>query len=208
MEVYVFKEAIESGKVFEVLIDGSGEGISGPGIYMEYMWSQTMRKFIKQHAMIDATTRRPIAICITLESPGDSSVFPALVQGAIDAGVKISKVYADGAYDSIENWKLADKLSFDFEPNLKEKFGEKSDLPERNTKLFEERLLGKAAYHIASGYNTRWHVEVFFSVFKKLFGERVRNRLFSRMVLAMRFKYSIMDVHKKLYNNAMTGASA
>lgn len=208
MEVYVFKEAIESGKVFEVLIDGSGEGISGPGIYMEYMWSQTMRKFIKQHAMIDAATRRPIAVCITLESPGDSSVFPALVQGAINAGVKISKVYADGAYDSIENWKLAGKLSFDFEPNLKEKFGEKSDLPERNSKLLEERLLGKTAYHIASGYNTRWHVEVFFSVFKKLFGERVRNRLFSRMVLAMRFKYSIMDVHKKLYNNAMAEVCA
>ena len=140
MEVYVFKEAIESGKVFEVLIDGSGEGISGPGIYMEYMWSQTMRKFIKQHTMIDADTRRPIAACITLESPGDSSVFPALVQGAINAGVKIGKVYADGAYDSIENWKLAGKLSFDFEPNLKEKFGEKSDLPERNSKLLEERL--------------------------------------------------------------------
>lgn len=208
MEVYVFKEAIESGKVFEVLIDGSGEGISGPGIYMEYMWSQTMRKFIKQHVMIDADTRRPIAVCITLESPGDSLVFPALVQGAINAGVKISKVYADGAYDSIENWKLAGKLSFDFEPNLKEKFGEKSDLPERNSKLLEERLLGKTAYHIASGYNIRWHVEVFFSVFKKLFGERVRNRLFSRMVLAMRFKYSIMDVHKKLYNNAMAEVCA
>lgn len=208
MEVYVFKEAIESGKVFEVLIDGSGEGISGPGIYMEYMWSQTMRKFIKQHVMIDADTRRPIAVCITLESPGDSLVFPALVQGAINAGVKISKVYADGAYDSIENWKLAGKLSFDFEPNLKEKFGEKSDLPERNSKLLEERLLGKTAYHISSGYNIRWHVEVFFSVFKKLFGERVRNRLFSRMVLAMRFKYSIMDVHKKLYNNAMAEVCA
>lgn len=51
-------------------------------------------------------------------------------------------------------------------------------------------------------------MEVFFSVFKKLFGERVRNRLFSRMVLAMRFKYSIMDVHKKLYNNAMAEVCA
>ncbi len=121
--------------MFEVLIVGSGEGISGPGIYMEYMWSQTMRKFIKQHAMIDAVTRRPIAVCIALESPGDASVFPALVQGAIKAGVKIGKVYADGAYDMAENWKLASKFSFDFEPNLREKFGVKSDLPERNSKL-------------------------------------------------------------------------
>ncbi len=40
-------------------------------------------------------------------------------------------------------------------------------------------------------------------MFKKLFGERIRHRLFPRMALGMRFKYILIDLHKRLFNEAM-----
>ncbi len=206
MEVYVFKHWTETDGPIDVIIDGSGEGIAGPGIYMEHMWEQFLRRFIKQHVLIDAETRRPVAVCITMERPGDSAVFPSLVKAAAEAGVKIRTVYADGAYDTAANWKLADMLGIGFEPNLKGTFGPRRDLPERNRKLAAEKEMGKTRYHIASGYNTRWHIEVFFAVFKKMFGERIKNRKFPRMVLAMRIRYGVMDLHKTLYSKAMVGA--
>lgn len=49
--------------------------------------------------------------------------------------------------------------------------------------------MGKKEFHLLTGYNIRWLVEVFFSVIKKLYGEMVRSRKFDRMVLTMRWIY-------------------
>lgn len=203
MSVYIFRDMINTKEPIDLIIDGSGEGISGPGIYFEHIWRGTYRRFIKQHALIDARTRCPVGFSITMERPGDSAVFPCLIRAAVEAGVNIGTVYADGAYDTTENWMLMAELGIDFEPNLKERFREKRDLPERNDKLRKEKELGKTEYHRSSGYNIRWHVEVYFSNFKKLFGERIRHRKFPRMALGMVFKYIIMNIHKWLYNQAM-----
>lgn len=48
MEVCVFRSVIKKGDVHVGAVDGSGVGISGPGIYFEYMWNINNRRFIKQ----------------------------------------------------------------------------------------------------------------------------------------------------------------
>ncbi len=113
MAAFVSKDMTYTEEPLDLIIDGSGEGISGPGIYFEYMWAGTYRRFIKQHALIDAETRRPVCFCVTFEKPGDSAVFPFMIRAAKDAGVNIGTVFADGAYDSTEtgNWLKNSVLS-------------------------------------------------------------------------------------------------
>ena len=43
-------------------------------------------------------------------------------------------------------------------------------------------------------------VEVFFSVIKKLYGEKIRNRLFDRMVLTVRARYDLYMMRQGCIN--------
>ena len=79
---------------------------------------------------------------------------------------------ADGAYDTVANWMLIEEIDLDFNPNLKEKFKDDKDLVTRHALRMIEEALGKERHHRISGYNMRWLVESFFSVIKKLYGER------------------------------------
>lgn len=195
MEVMAFAE-FSGTRVEEVAVDGSGEGLKGPGIYFEYIWDQSNRKFVKMHPALDICTRKVVCFSVTLKRPGDSKVLAPLLRGMEKCGISVGRVYADGAYDGKENWKATISLGIDFEPNLDRNFKADPDLPERNAKLAREKEIGKKAYHRASGYNQRWLVEVFFSVFKKLYGERLRNRKFRRMVLEMRYKFCLYNIHR------------
>lgn len=42
-----------------------------------------------------------------------------------------------------------------------------------------------------SGYNTRWLVETFFSVFKRSYGERVKDKMFTNMAIFLRVRFAL-----------------
>lgn len=203
MEIIVLKNAAEDGKVHVGAVDGSGVGISGPGIYFEHIWKVNNRRFIKQHALIDVHTMEVIAFSITMESPCDSAVFIPMIKGTAKAGVKIGVMYADGSYDTINNWLFMDEQDIQFYPNLKTGFEEKVELPERNEQKRMSDGLGKKAFNVLTGYNSRWHVEVFFSIMKKLYGEKVDNRKFGRMVLTMRHRYMLYAIRQSILNDIL-----
>jgi len=70
-------------------------------------------------------------------------------------------------------------------------------------RLVEEKL-GKKIAHRVSGYTLRWLVEVFFSVIKRLYGDRVSSKKFCRMVLMMRVRYALYAIHRGLILKHMT----
>jgi hypothetical protein len=197
MEVKVLKSAL-GGEDISVAVDGSGEGISGPGIYLEHIWLTSNRRFIKQHTMIDLRTKKVVAFATTMEKPGDARMMAPLVSGAIQVGVRLKWVSADSAYDTVANWEFMDDTGIAFCPNLKEKFEDCGKLLRREALQDLDRYFGKDLAHRITGYNLRWLVEAFFSVFKKLFGDRVANRLFERMSLTMQYRYSLYDIHREI----------
>jgi len=196
MEVMVFSDFIGCDAT-DTAIDGSGQTITGSGMYFEHIWNENNRSFIKQHPAIDLNTRMVMGFSITMEKPGDSRVFGPVVEALDKCGVNIGRIYADSAYDSKNNWKLCDSLDIEFNPNLKTTFGSDKDLPNRNTQLEKEQELGKKDFHRETGYNRRWLVEVFFSVIKRMYGERLRAKKFHKMVIRMRNIYRLHNIHRQ-----------
>jgi len=205
MEVMVMTESLDEGPISGA-VDGSGQGIEGPGIYMEHIWLNNQRRFIKQHTFLNIVTMDVVSYAITLEKPGDARMMVPLVEGAMKMGADVVKVRADSAYDTESNWKTMDVLNVEFVPNLKEKFGKNHELPKRNAQLEREQEVGKKEFHIETGYNIRWLVEVFFSVFKRLYGEKIRSRKFERMCLNMQYKYQAYSIHRRFMKKAVEGA--
>lgn len=202
MEVVVFSRNLEASEPMVCALDGSGQGIAGPGVYFEHIWNSNNRRFIKHHAMIDVNTLDVVAMAVTLESPSDPRMFEPILRGAMGAGAPIARVYADSAYDTKTNWKVADEEGVEFCPNLKKNFGKDRDLPERNEQLERQEEIGRKELHMENGYNDRWHVEAFFSVFKRLYGERIRSRKFMRMSLEMGVKYAGYNLHQRCLREA------
>jgi hypothetical protein len=57
MHVSVMKSSLSSESPLSCAIDGSGEGLSGPGLYFEHIWKLDNRRFVKQHSMLDLKRR-------------------------------------------------------------------------------------------------------------------------------------------------------
>lgn len=198
MGVFVSKRHAKGGEPVEGAIDGSGVGTSGCGIYMEHKWRVNDRHFIKQHALIDMNTQDLVSFAITMESPADARVMPPMVGGCLSMGVKLVKLTADAAYDSKENWGAVAGTDVEFLPNLKGRFKDDRGIPARRLRRLVEEKLGKKIAHRVSGYTLRWLVEVFFSVIKRLYGDRVSSKKFCRMVLIMRVRYALYAIHRRL----------
>lgn len=195
MQTCVLRSATTGDPTF-CAIDGSGEGYSGPGIYFEHMWLINDRSFIKQHTMINLKNQRVTAFAITLESPADPRMLVPLISGALLVGVNVRSVAADSAYDTKANWLFMDEKGIAFCPNLKENFKSTWEMKRREAlRSFDERF-GKELAHRMTGYNDRWLVEAFFSIFKKLYGDRLRNRSFPKMVQTMEYRYTLYDIHR------------
>lgn len=206
MHASVMKWATEAKTPLSCAIDGSGESISGPGLYFEHIWKINNRRFIKQHTMIDLRTLRVVSFAITMEKPGDARMFVPLLKGALLVGVRVSWVSADSAYDTKENWTFMDKEGIAFCPNLKENYKGDWELKRRDALSSFDKMFGKKLAHRITGYNSRWLVESFFSVFKKLYGQDVRNRLFPMMVISMEYRYTLYDIHREFMTEAMNAS--
>jgi hypothetical protein len=206
MHVKVMRSALYSASPHCCAIDGSGEGVSGPGLYFEHIWKVNQRRFIKQHTMLNLENKRVVSYAITLEKPGDAKMLVPLVSGALLVGVKVCWVSADSAYDTIANWKYMDDKGIAFCPNLKESFKGEPELKRRDALASFDEQFGKDLAHRITGYNQRWLIEAFFSIFKTLYGQSVRNRLFHMMVIEMDTRYMLYDIHRDFMIKAWEGA--
>ncbi|MBR1973229.1 MAG: transposase [Candidatus Methanomethylophilaceae archaeon] len=209
MNVKVSRCIAESEEPVRCALDGSGNKIEGPGVYMEHVWNSRLRKFVKIHALVDVDTMELVSFAVTLESPGDSHMLPPIVEASVEAGVELRALYADTAYDSADNWMLMRSVSpeTDFHPNLRVRFRDCEHIPERLAIQTAEDEMGKKINNRLSGYNDRWIVEAFFSVFKKLFGEGIRDRRFDRMVQTIKYRCKVYSIRRGFILDACGSSS-
>lgn len=114
MTVMVNKEYV--GKEAECVLDGSGVGTKGNGIYIELIWSLNERNFIKQHVLLDVQTQKVVSFSITPEAHGDAKVMPATTRGTLKMDVGLTRILVDGAYDTVSNWVLTEEIDLDVAP--------------------------------------------------------------------------------------------
>jgi hypothetical protein len=85
-----------------VAIDSTGIKITNRGEWMPKKWNiQRRRGYLKIHLAVDVKSKRILSVKVTDEHKHDSRVLPELVENiSKQKGKKITKVLADGAYDS------------------------------------------------------------------------------------------------------------
>jgi hypothetical protein len=172
-------------------VDGSGQTITSSGAWMRRKWGGGSGKFAKQHALVDVDSMEIIAFLISSDEVGDAKVLPLLLEAARRGGHNIGTVFADNSYDSFENWDAVTEFGADFVINLKKNAKKGLRSFERNAEIRIIEAVGYDVWSIFSGYGRRWMIEVFFSVFKKVFGDNVNAHTFTMISKYMGVKYEL-----------------
>ena len=192
-------------------IDGSGISTDYRGDYRSSKY-KVRQRFYKLHAIVDAETNELIDYKLTSDKVGDNKKFLPMVRESASKG---DTVYADGAYDSRDNFDYLDKhgikegirIRKNFSIKQKgsparwkaviEQFGIKSKrLKGRMHFLFTDGFVldeNKIGYHQAqwkkkSGYGKRTSVERFYSAFKAVFGGHASSRKWNSLRKEMLIK--------------------
>jgi hypothetical protein len=187
----------ETDEPLTLVVDSSGLSTTRKGTYIEKMWRKQKRKFVKLHIAVDKKTKKIVEFRVTGSGTADTKKLPPMVKSASKKN-RITKVYADTAYDSRRNFNLLDDLKI--EPAIKVRRdsttkAKGSPLRRREVILFKK--LGYEGWKNLKDYGRRWLVEIVFSAFKRMLGEE----LFSRRFHAQKIETSLKIL---LYNKFMT----
>ena len=186
-----------SEEPIHLLIDSTGLKVFGEGEWKARQHGKDIqRTWRKLHLGIDAATREIVAVDVTDNSVGDSTMLPELLL-SVDA--KISKVIADGAYDTWEcRYEIVERDAEAIIPprnNATERASEGSDeaINQRNEAVRHSQTHGKAAWKVASGYHKRSLVETTMFRVKKSFGPDTQARLLQNQLAEMVMKSKILN---------------
>lgn len=159
-----------------VAIDSTGLNLSKTTLWRLNTWGvgPKWRGWLKLHAMIDIDSGEILAYVLTDERVGDNRAFEPLMRLAQTQGYDIRMVFADNAYESIENWKMLHSAGIKFIVRFRS-----------NTAPVSKGCIARgesAQYWVTHGpekwskftdYGMRWKVECAFSDLKRLEGETV-----------------------------------
>jgi len=169
------------------------------------MHGKKRKGWLKFHVAVDVEKKKLVGLSMTDEKVGDNSEFKNLIN-SLKSG-KPSKLLADSAYDLRENFNLLAKLGI--EPGIKPRKVEVMpgwiDLKKRRLsvrarasivrkKHVIEYSLNPKGWKERMGYGRRWIAEIFFSSFKRMFGEHVRARKFGNMVNELMIKAMVYSL--------------
>jgi len=180
-----------------LVVDSSGLSTTGKGAYIEKMWRKQKRKFVKLHIAVDRKTKKIVEFRVTGSKTADTKKLPPLVKAASKKN-KITRIYADTAYDSRVNFNLLDDMNI--EPIIKvrrDSTTKAKGSPLRRREVLLYKRVGYEGWKNLKNYGQRWLVEIVFSAFKRVLGEE----LFSRKFYAQKLEASLKIL---LYNKFMT----
>ena len=168
----------DEGEPMTVIVDSSGLSVSNKGSYIEDAWKKEKRKFVKLHLMADKKTGKIVGFRVTSEKTGDSKKFVPLVK-EVSKKRKVAKAYADTAYDARKNFNALDELAIEPAIKLRKNARTRSHgSPLRREEAVLVKRLGYEGWKGLKDYGKRWLVEIVFSSFKRVLGERLRSRKF------------------------------
>ncbi len=192
-------------------IDGSGISTDYRGDYRSSKY-KVRQRFYKLHALVDAETKEIVDYRLTSDKVGDNKKFLPLVRESASRG---DTVYADGAYDSKDNFDYLDKNGILPGIRIRKNFSTKQKGSSARWKAVIEqfginsrRLKGRMHFLAAdeivldedriryyqdkwkekSGYGRRTAVERFYSTFKALFGGHASSRKWNNLRKEMLIK--------------------
>jgi len=177
-----------------VAIDSSGMKVTNRGEWIRHKW-KTHRGWIKVHIAVDTKTKKLLALRVTDERTGDGKMLKPLVEDVKEKGEKITRVYADGGYDSKDNFNyLADNGIESVIKTRKDASTKARGSPSRAKMVREVRELGYEAWRDKYKYGYRWMVETFFSGVKRVFGETVRAKTIEGVFQEVKIKFILYNM--------------
>jgi len=186
-----------NGTDWTVAVDSTGIKVTDRGEWMRERW-HVHRGWIKVHMAVEVGSGSIVGIRVTDEGAGDAAYLPGLVEQAsrLLPG-RISRVLADGGYDTFENFDYLDERGI--EPVIKTRRNASTRCRghsfARPMAVRERNALGEDEWKRRYGYNMRWKAETMFSAVKRRVGESVRSKrpdLALKEAESMFVQYSLM----------------
>lgn len=168
-----------------IAIDSTGIKLFQSGEWIREKHNKR-KPFLKLHVAVNVKTKQAVAQIMTEDSIGDINMSDYLVEQA-DKYAKVNKVLEDGAYDSYDNWESLDKKGIKPVIRLR-KDSTSNGLNVRARAVREIKKIGFSEWKKAEKYGARWLVEIWYSVFKRRFGEYCQARKPENIVQELLFK--------------------
>lgn len=168
----------ESSEPIDIAIDSTGLKVYGAGEWFINKHGNKHRSWQKLHLTIDLDSQKIIAVELTKQDVGDSSVVADLLP---QINHKINKMVGDKAYDNFWTYEALKQhnIKSAIPPQstaiLSENYKEK--LTQRDNTLLDRCELGIDKWQKNSSYNKRSLVEVAISRYKKIIGNKLHAKL-------------------------------
>jgi hypothetical protein len=157
--------------------DATGLKLSGPGEWLQDVHHPRDRRvWLKFHVDAIAPTHEIRVHALTGRDVGDGTMFNPLLVKAKQKGL-VGKVLGDKGYDAKNHFESCAKGHVVAGILPKKNASTKSrGGPARARTVWEIQQVGLKEWKKAVGYNQQWTVERVFSIFKRVFGDKVRAR--------------------------------
>ena len=184
-------DGFEGSDDLVIAVDSTGVRVHKAGGWVEREHGKKKR-YVKLFFAVDVETKQALAMLVTTDGTHDSRAFPELLTKAERRG-RVSKVYADGAFDSSRVYELLERKGI--ESVIKPRGNSRLDTPSpaRRRAVTEYKRLGYRRWADLKGYGKRWSVETAYSTFKRTFGEYCMAKTMSNIEKEMTTKAYIYN---------------
>lgn len=182
-------------------IDSTGLNLTSTSLWRMKKWrvGPKYRGWLKLHALTDLDTGEVLAWALTEENVGDSLLFRHLFSAASAAGHRMSEIYGDNAYDSLDNWKLAAGNGVKFVTKFKSNTAPRTNgCGARGQAARQWVACGGKGWAKLTGYGFRWKIECTFSDLKRLISESVAARKKGGWIREVFQKVCAFNIHKEI----------
>jgi len=172
-----------------IAIDSSGMKVTNRGEWIRSKW-KIRKGWIKVHIAVDVKTKKLLALEITDERVSDGKMLKPLMEQVKERGGRVDRVYADGGYDSKENFNYLAENGIEPVIKIRNNSSTKSrGSPSRAKRVREYRKLGYERWRDRYRYGYRWSAESFFSGVKRVFSETCRAKSKDALFQEVKMKF-------------------
>lgn len=207
LERQKLKSGSLSEKKLDIAVDSTGLKLENDGEYRTTKYGKR-KIWTKMHANVNVKTQEALNIIITKDNVGDSKKFKALIEPIKE---NVSSVRADKGYDTSKNFEYCKKnriaalipVKINAIPSgrgaRQEAVREQLEIPVTHARLnsFDKpkrRIKKQKNWKKRVRYGFRWVVEVFYSRFKRIFGEYVFSRKWKNIEKEVVTKVNILNL--------------
>lgn len=171
----------KTGDPIHLLVDSTGVKVAGEGEWKTRKWKAEYRRtWIKLHLGLDRNSGQIMAAVVTDANGGDPDHFPEILD-AVEG--EISKVGADGIYDSLDNFRrIAERGAIPLIPaRIGAAIRPEPEAAARNVVVAEMNRLWDdethdARWKVESGYHARSRIESEMFRYKQVIGDSVSTK--------------------------------